>query len=60
MFKCGFKDCEKIAVCGLEDKSSGMKVNVCREHFKKMKGYPVEQDTTVLHLGIQEELVVRK
>ena len=57
-YKCGFKDCGKTAVCGLEDKNSGLKVNVCREHFEKIKGYPVEQDTTALRLGIPQELAI--
>jgi hypothetical protein len=35
---CGWNDCGKPSVCGLRAIPHGFVVNVCRVHFKELKG----------------------
>jgi hypothetical protein len=36
-FTCGFKGCDRDAICGLRHKTYGVVVNVCADHFERMK-----------------------
>jgi hypothetical protein len=49
-FVCGFEGCNEDAVCGLMGDFAVY--NVCRAHFKSLKGREVTDEEVAAHSGV--------